>query len=134
MFYFGGYALLQVQPTEYCKFLCNEFPHSEIPGSKVAQHLPEAYRSNATSFIALTSQGIHHLPLIEYWLATHNYCFFIFHFTLPLFSLENKVPLPCDSIVKVLSREKKNRFLKRALYTTQQKRRGSICRFLYAIE
>ena len=28
------------------------FPHSEISGSKVAKHLPEAYRSNATSFIA----------------------------------------------------------------------------------
>ena len=28
------------------------FPHSEIFGSKVAKHLPEAYRSNATSFIA----------------------------------------------------------------------------------
>ncbi len=28
------------------------FPHSEIPGSKVATHLPEAYRSYATSFIA----------------------------------------------------------------------------------
>ena len=28
------------------------FPHSEISGSKVAWHLPEAYRSFATSFIA----------------------------------------------------------------------------------
>jgi len=27
-------------------------PHSEISGSKVARHLPEAYRSYATSFIA----------------------------------------------------------------------------------
>ena len=39
------------------------FPHSEIPGSKVAKHLPEAYRSHATSFIASISQGIHHLLL-----------------------------------------------------------------------
>jgi len=38
-------------------------PHSEISGSKVATHLPEAYRSYATSFIASTSQGIHRLPL-----------------------------------------------------------------------
>ena len=29
-----------------------EFPHSEIFGSKVARHLPEAYRRHATSFIA----------------------------------------------------------------------------------
>jgi hypothetical protein len=29
-----------------------KFPHSEISGSKVAMHLPEAYRSYATSFIA----------------------------------------------------------------------------------
>ena len=29
------------------------FSHSEIPGSKVAKHLPEAYRSHATSFVAV---------------------------------------------------------------------------------
>ena len=29
------------------------FPHSEIPGSQVAKHLTEAYRSHATSFIAI---------------------------------------------------------------------------------
>ena len=39
------------------------FPHSEISGSKVALHLPEAYRSNATSFFATFSQGIHRTPL-----------------------------------------------------------------------
>ncbi len=39
------------------------FPHSEIPGSKVARHLPEAYRSHATSFIALISQGILRPPI-----------------------------------------------------------------------
>ncbi len=39
------------------------FPHSDISGSKVARHLPEAYRSHATSFIAISSQGIHHTPL-----------------------------------------------------------------------
>ena len=41
------------------------FPHSEIPGSKIAQHLPEAYRRYAASFIAIFTQGIHHLPLIS---------------------------------------------------------------------
>jgi hypothetical protein len=39
------------------------FPHSEISGSKVATHLPEAYRSYATSFIATFSLGIHRTPL-----------------------------------------------------------------------
>ena len=29
------------------------FPHSDISGSQVAKHLPEAYRSHATSFIAI---------------------------------------------------------------------------------
>ncbi len=42
-----------------------EFPHSEITGSKVASHLPDAYRRHATSFIALISQGIRH-SLITY--------------------------------------------------------------------
>ncbi len=40
------------------------FPHSEISGSKVAKHLPEAYRSYAASFIVTMCQGIHHTPLI----------------------------------------------------------------------
>ena len=39
------------------------FPHSEISGSKVATHLPEAYRSYATSFIASLCLGIHRTPL-----------------------------------------------------------------------
>ncbi len=39
------------------------FPHSEISGSKVARHLPEAYRRHAASFIAVLCQGIHHMPL-----------------------------------------------------------------------
>ena len=41
----------------------HRFPHSDISGSKVARHLPEAYRRHATSFIAISSQGIHHTPL-----------------------------------------------------------------------
>ncbi len=39
------------------------FPHSEIFGSKVVWHLPEAYRSRTTSFIAIESQGIRHMLL-----------------------------------------------------------------------
>ena len=39
------------------------FPHSDIFGSKVARHLPEAYRRHAASIIAFSSQGIHHTPL-----------------------------------------------------------------------
>ena len=42
------------------------FPHSEISGSKVARHLPEAYRRHAASFIASWSQGIHRAPLTRY--------------------------------------------------------------------
>ena len=45
------------------EFCSNEFPHSEIAGSKVASHLPDAYRRHATSFIAASSQGIHHMLL-----------------------------------------------------------------------
>ena len=40
-----------------------EFPHSDIAGSKVAQHLPAAYRSYATSFIAFRNLGIRHILL-----------------------------------------------------------------------
>jgi hypothetical protein len=39
------------------------FPHSDISGSTVARHLPEAYRRHATSFIAIVYQGIHHMLL-----------------------------------------------------------------------
>lgn len=41
------------------------FSHSEISGSKVAGHLPEAYRRQTASFIAFFSQGIHHTPLLR---------------------------------------------------------------------
>ncbi len=51
------------------------FPHSDIFGSTVARHLPEAYRSHATSFIAYQSQGIHHL-LIN-MLGSHFYFLFV---------------------------------------------------------
>ena len=49
MFHFPGFALYIV---EYVVFKPRELPHSEIDGSKVATHLPVAYRSYATSFIA----------------------------------------------------------------------------------
>jgi hypothetical protein len=45
-----------------------ELPHSEIPGSKVGIHLPEAYRKNPTSFIASSNQGIRHTLLINFLL------------------------------------------------------------------
>ena len=63
MFYFPGFALhvIHAVPTEV-----GVFPHSEISGSKVARHLPEAYRSHATSFIALWSQGIHRMLFISH--------------------------------------------------------------------
>ena len=35
-----------------CRFLSTGFPHSDIAGSKVAQHLPDAFRRYAASFIA----------------------------------------------------------------------------------
>ncbi len=60
MFYFAGYARGLLHAIEVYS---TRFPHSEIPGSQVATHLPEAYRCYATSFIAFSSLGIHHSPL-----------------------------------------------------------------------
>ena len=52
----------KIQKLEQVLRTCrSEFPHSEIFGSKVARHLPEAFRRQAASFIALWSQGIHHM-------------------------------------------------------------------------
>jgi hypothetical protein len=59
MFYFPGFAMSLAR--QLSKKI--GFPHSEISGSKVARHLPEAYRSYATSFIAFLIQGIHHMLL-----------------------------------------------------------------------
>ena len=53
------------------RFAVAGFPHSEIPGSKVGSHLPEAYRRHPTSFIASISQGILHLPIKIITLTTH---------------------------------------------------------------
>jgi len=62
MFHFSGYALCI--KCRAIQFYCIRFPHSEIPGSKVATHLPETYRRYAASFIASSCQGIHRTPLI----------------------------------------------------------------------
>ena len=52
MFYFTGCVLYVIHrvPSTYC-YVLGGFPHSDISGSKVARHLPEAYRRQATSFI-----------------------------------------------------------------------------------
>ena len=64
MFHFSGSA--HAVFTQHATLVFSvRFPHSEIPGSKVATHLPETYRSYATSFIAFSSQGIHHTPLFR---------------------------------------------------------------------
>src|SRR3989344_8163233 len=47
-------------------FARHRFPHSGIPGSKVAQHLPGAYRSHATPFIGISRQGIHATPFVSW--------------------------------------------------------------------
>lgn len=58
------------------------FPHSEISGSKVARHLPEAYRSYATSFIASYSQGIHHM-LLNFLLGNLKTTIITYNFSCP---------------------------------------------------
>src|SRR3989338_2861621 len=64
MFHFPGFASSDVTRKMSRIELRDGLPHSEIPGSKVAKHLPEAYRSHAASFIASLCQGIHHRLLI----------------------------------------------------------------------
>ena len=57
MFYFTGSILYIIcTVSEYT----DGFPHSDISGSKVARHLPEAYRRHAASFI--TSLESRHPP------------------------------------------------------------------------
>ena len=62
---FGFWNLKLEAKREVWAVCAHGFPHSEIFGSKVAKRLPEAYRSHATSFIAVWCQGIHHTPLIK---------------------------------------------------------------------
>ena len=60
MFYFSGFTFRLRGIITFC---VKGFPHSDIAGSKVARHLPDAYRRHATSFIAIQCLGIHHTPL-----------------------------------------------------------------------
>ena len=60
MFHFPGFASDSVGYTVFKQY---ELPHSEISGSKVATHLPGTFRSYATSFIASSCLGIHHMLL-----------------------------------------------------------------------
>ena len=48
MFYFTGCVSYLI---DRMSAIADGFPHSDIFGSKVARHLPEAYRRQATSFI-----------------------------------------------------------------------------------
>ena len=50
MFYFPRCTSAHVNRAQMTTTVAG-FPHSEIFGSQVAQHLPEAYRSYTTSFI-----------------------------------------------------------------------------------
>ena len=62
MFHFPRFA--SCIATGFPTFLSGGFSHSDISGSKVAWHLPGAYRRHAASFIAFQSLGIHHTPLL----------------------------------------------------------------------
>ncbi len=62
MFYFPRFA---PRLREIIEVYSTGLPHSEIPGSSVATHLPEAYRRYAASFIAFWCLGIHHSPLCQ---------------------------------------------------------------------
>ena len=62
MFHFSGCSIPITRDNRV--FSAIGFPHSEIAGSKVARHLPDAYRRHATSFIAFQNLGIHHMLLI----------------------------------------------------------------------
>ena len=66
MFHFPGFASRPELRDGFSTFKSREFPHSDITGSKVARHLPGAYRSQATSFIAFRNQGIHHTPFFMF--------------------------------------------------------------------
>ncbi len=58
MFHFPGFALCLRKVTTYVA----GFPHSDTSGSKVKNHLPEAFRWLIASFIAVTCLGIHRAP------------------------------------------------------------------------
>jgi hypothetical protein len=65
MFQFPRFPLTPyVFRCEYLGMTPGGFPHSGIPGSKLARQLTGAYRSHATPFIGLWRQGIHQVPLV----------------------------------------------------------------------
>ena len=66
--------------------------HSEIAGSKVAGHLPDAYRRQTASFIAFFSLGIHRTPLSRISLEILGTACLIF---LQLFNLQKDPATPC---------------------------------------
>ena len=75
---FSSPGTLSESSSESCR--SRGFSHSEIFGSKVARHFPEAYRSLTTSFIASQSQGIHRMPL-KFLLGTQKttiHCLYLF--------------------------------------------------------
>ena len=77
------------------------FPHSEISGSKVVWHLPEAYRSQTTSFIASFSQGIHHVPLMELPVrsSTNTLCLcLVYQQCKPLYVVDTVLKLPASPV------------------------------------
>jgi len=64
MFPFCGFArAVFLKNGHVTLFYSAGFSHSEIFGSQVESHLPEAYRRLPASFIAASTQGIHHLPI-----------------------------------------------------------------------
>ena len=62
MFHFSGFTRSHFHGRA-SRILRDRLPHSDTSGSKVARHLPEDYRSHATSFVASSNQGIHHMLL-----------------------------------------------------------------------
>ena len=58
MFQFPGLPLLPyVFRQEYARITTRRFPHSEIPGSVIGQHLPRAYRSRPRPSSALGAKA-----------------------------------------------------------------------------
>ena len=69
------------------------FPHSDIFGSKVARHLPEAYRRHAASFIA--SMKPRHPPYALNFLLGNlktAFCFLAFWFASECYFLFREIP------------------------------------------
>ena len=80
MFHFAEFAVQSYDRTDLVYHQIG-LPHSEISGSKVATHLPEAYRSYAASFIVILCQGIHRTPLICALKTGHSRLMLIWYLT-----------------------------------------------------